>query len=245
MVEPLFKYELPLTAGQTVLLQGEEGHHAASVRRMRVGEAIALTDGHSTHARGVVASVASKSLEVKVESVATISTPTPRFSLVQALAKGDRDELAVQAATELGVYSVIPWQSERSVSKWEGPKVAKSVARWQSISEEASKQSLRPLFAKVQTPVSSKELAKLISEFEGEWLILDPTASVGIASVQASPASEFFLVVGAEGGISDHELQLFESAGAKRVHLGTGILRTSTAGMAALAFLGGKFGLWG
>ncbi len=245
MVEPLFKYELPVTAGQTVLLQGEEGHHAASVRRMRVGEAIALTDGHSTHARGVVASVASKSLEVKVESVATISTPTPRFSLVQALAKGDRDELAVQAATELGVYSVIPWQSERSVSKWEGPKVAKSVARWQSISEEASKQSLRPLFAKVQTPVSSKELAKLISEFEGEWLILDPTASVGIASVQASPASEFFLVVGAEGGISDHELKLFESAGAKRVHLGSGILRTSTAGMAALAFLAGKFGLWG
>ena len=245
MVEPLFKYELPLAAGQTVLLQGEEGHHAASVRRMRAGEAIALTDGHSTHARGVVAAVASKCLEVKVESVLAISAPTPRFSLVQALAKGDRDELAVQAATELGVYSVIPWQSERSVSKWEGPKVAKSVARWQSISEEASKQSLRPLFATVQSPVSSKELAKLISESEGEWLILDPTASVSIASVPTSPASEFFLVVGAEGGISDHELQLFESAGANRVHLGTGILRTSTAGMAALAFLAGKFGLWG
>ena len=245
MVEPLFKYELPLVAGQTVLLQGEEGHHAASVRRMRVGEAIALTDGHSTHARGVVVAVAAKSLEVKVESVAAISAPTPRFSLVQALAKGDRDELAVQAATELGAYSVIPWQSERSVSKWEGTKVAKSVARWQSISEEASKQSLRPLFAQVHNPVSSKELAKLISESEGEWLILDPTASVSISSVEASQANEVFLVVGAEGGISDHELQLFESAGAKRVHLGAGILRTSTAGMAALAFLAGKFGLWG
>jgi 16S rRNA (uracil1498-N3)-methyltransferase len=245
MVEPLFKYELPLAVGQTVALQGEEGHHAASVRRMRVGEAIALTDGHSTHARGVVASVAAKSLEVNIESLSTLATPSPRFSLVQALAKGDRDELAVQAATELGVYGVMPWQSERSVSKWEGPKVAKSVARWQSISEEASKQSLRPLFAQVHNPVSSKELAKLISESEAEWLILDPTASQSIASVESSQKSEYFLVVGAEGGITDHELQMFESAGAKRVHLGSGILRTSTAGMAALAFLAGKFGLWG
>lgn len=245
MVEPLFKYELPVAAGQTVLLEGEEGHHAASVRRMRVGEAIALTNGQSTHARGVVSTVSPKSLEVKVESVVTLEAPKPRFSLVQALAKGDRDELAVQAATELGVYSVIPWQSERSVSKWEGPKVAKSVARWQSISEEASKQSLRPLFATVQAPVSSKELAKLISDSDAEWLILDPTANESIARVEASQTSEFFLVVGAEGGISEHELQLFEAAGAKRVHLGAGILRTSTAGMAALAFLAGKFGLWG
>ncbi len=245
MVEPLFKYELPVAAGQTVLLEGEEGHHAASVRRMRVGEAIALTNGHSTHARGVVSAVSPKSLEVKVESVVTLEALKPRFSLVQALAKGDRDELAVQAATELGVYSVIPWQSERSVSKWEGPKVAKSVARWQSISEEASKQSLRPLFATVQSPLSSKELAKLISDSDAEWMILDPTASESIALVEASQTSEFFLVVGAEGGISEHELQLFEAAGAKRVHLGAGILRTSTAGMAALAFLAGKFGLWG
>ena len=245
MVEPLFKFEQPLAAGQTVLLQGDEGHHAASVRRMRVGEAIALTDGHSTQAKGVVAAVAPKSVEIKVETVSAIDAPSPRFSLVQALAKGDRDELAVQAATELGVDKIIPWQSERSVSKWEGPKVAKSVARWQSISEEASKQSLRPLFANVQNPVTSKELAKLISESSVEWLILDPTATVSIANVQAPSSAEIFLVVGAEGGISDHELQLFESAGAKRVHLGTGILRTSTAGMAALAFLAGKFGLWG
>jgi 16S rRNA (uracil1498-N3)-methyltransferase len=244
MVEPLFKFELPMKAGETVLLQGEEGHHAASVRRMRVGEAIALTNG-ATHARGLVTAVAAKSVEVKLESVTELAPPSTRFTLVQALAKGDRDELAVQAATELGVLGVIPWQSERSVSRWEGPKVAKSVARWQSISEEASKQSLRPLFAQVHNPVSSKELAKQISDSNGQWLVLDPTASQSIASVSAADGSDFFLIVGAEGGITEHELQLFEAAGAKRVHLGEGILRTSTAGMAALAFLAGKFGLWG
>ncbi len=94
-------------------------------------------------------------------------------------------------------------------------------------------------------PLSSNQLAKLIEDSSAQWLILDPTANESIASLQLSGTSEYFLVVGAEGGISDHELQLFESAGAKRVHLGSGILRTSTAGMAALAFLAGKFGLWG
>jgi len=244
MVEPLFKFELPMTAGETVLLQGEEGHHAASVRRMRVGEAIALTDG-ATHARGVVTGVAPKSVEIKLETVQKLQRPATRFTLVQALAKGDRDELAVQAATELGVNAVIPWQSERSVSKWEGSKVARSVARWQSISEEASKQSLRPLFAQVQAPVTSKELAKQIAGSDAQWLVLDPTAGQSIASVSSVESSDYFLIVGAEGGITDHELELFEGAGAKRVHLGEGILRTSTAGMAALAFLAGKFGLWG
>jgi 16S rRNA (uracil1498-N3)-methyltransferase len=245
MVEPLFKYELPMQLGKTVRLSGDEGHHASAVRRIRVGESIALTDGRQTHARGVVSAVEPKSLSIQIREVNQLQQSNPRFSLVQALAKGDRDELAVQAATELGASTILPWQSERSVSRWEGAKVAKSVARWQSISEEASKQSLRPLFARVQEPVSSKQLAVMIDQSPATWLILDPTAPVSISSIEPASSSEVFLVVGAEGGITASELQMFEKSGASRVHLGTGILRTSTAGMAALSFLAGKFGLWG
>jgi 16S rRNA (uracil1498-N3)-methyltransferase len=153
MVEPLFRYSESLVAGQDVQLTGPEGHHAAAVRRMRVGEAIALTDGRGLKARGVVSSVAPKQLSVAIHTVETFELPSVTFSLVQAVAKGDRDELAIQAATELGAIKVIPWQADRSISKWDG-KEEKNRERWQQIVDEAAKQALRPWFPEV-APVQS------------------------------------------------------------------------------------------
>jgi len=243
MVEPLFRFDGELQLGATVLLDGPEGQHASAVRRMRVGEAIALTNGRGLKARGQVVAVQPKSLSVQVASVEQASEPALKFCLVQAIAKGDRDELAIQAATELGASTVIPWQAQRSISIWAN-KAERNQARWQQIVDEASKQSLRATFANVLEVSDSKGMRDRIINSEALWLILDPTSTESITQIELPASGEVFLVVGPEGGISESELSEFESAGAKRVHMGQGILRTSTAGLAAIAYLAARTGRW-
>lgn len=245
MVEPLFRAENlnGVTAGALFVLTGAEAKHAASVRRMRVGERIQLSDGSGLRARGAITDVQAAQLQIQIDDVVHEAKPAIELHLAQALAKGDRDELAIQAATELGVFGILPWQADRSVSRWEGPKIAKGVDRWQAIVNEAAKQSLRVFEPEVRSPLSSKQLSAVVSEFDSV-LVLDPTASVGLASTSLPVVGKVLLVVGPEGGISDAELQLLESAGAIRVNLGSPILRTSTAGVAAIAAILALSGAW-
>lgn len=245
MVEPLFRREFasqPIV-GDAIALDGAEAKHAISVRRMRVGEAIQLTDGRGLRVRGAVAAVADRSLTVAVADVVHEPEPNAKLVLVQALAKGDRDELAIQAATELGAWQILPWQAERSISRWDAAKVAKGVDRWQTIVSEAAKQSLRVYEPDVLQPVTSNQLVRAVADFDAV-LVLDPTAAQGIGEL-AQLSGRVAIVVGPEGGISPSELEQLEAAGAKRIRLGSEILRTSTAGVAAIAVLQAKLGAWG
>ena len=244
MVAPLFfaTNVSSVETGSEFVLDGSEGKHAASVRRMRAGEAIQLTDGKGFRAVGSVSRVEGATVVVSVAEIKVETLPSPQLTLVQALAKGDRDELAVQAATELGALKVIPWQATRSVSRWEGPKATKGQVRWQTIATEAAKQSLRVWEPEVQAVVSTRELSRLVKEFD-LVLVLDPTADTSITAV-SELSGRIAIVVGPEGGIDAHELKELETAGAKRIHLGSGILRTSTAGLAAISYLVGSAGLW-
>lgn len=247
MVEPLFRSEFatPPAAGLAVTLGGSEGKHAVNVRRMRVGEGIQLSDGKGLRVRGQVSALGNSSLTISVESVVQESVPEVGLTIIQALAKGDRDELSIQAATELGCWGVVPWQAERSISKWEGAKIAKSVDRWQTIVSEAAKQSLRAFEPVVAQPIGSKQLVASVKDYD-LVLVLDPTARKGLGSLTIDATQKSVaIVVGPEGGISDHELEALEDAGAVRVHLGEPILRTSTAGVAAIAVIQSKLGLWG
>jgi 16S rRNA (uracil1498-N3)-methyltransferase len=212
---------------------------------MRVGEGIQLSDGKGLRVRGQVSALGNSSLTISVESVVQESVPEVGLTIIQALAKGDRDELSIQAATELGCWGVVPWQAERSISKWEGAKIAKSVDRWQTIVSEAAKQSLRAFEPVVAQPIGSKQLVASVKDYD-LVLVLDPTASKGLGSLALDATQKSVaIVVGPEGGISDHELEALEDAGAVRVHLGEPILRTSTAGVAAIAVIQSKLGLWG
>ncbi|MEY4743088.1 MAG: hypothetical protein RIR34_427 [Actinomycetota bacterium] len=226
-----------------MLLDGAEAKHAISVRRMRVGEGIQLANGAGLRVIGNVSRVDANALLVAVDEVIQEEVPQPSITLVQALAKGDRDEMAVQAGTELGISAVIPWQSDRSVSRWEGAKIAKGVQRWQAIATEAAKQALRAFNPSVAEPVTSKQLANLVADFT-QVLVLDPTAEIGLAAIELPSSGTIAIVVGPEGGITDGELALLEAKGAKRVHLGDSILRTSTAGMAAIAVIESRLGRW-
>lgn len=233
-----------VSAGSTVSLSGPEAKHAVQVRRMRVGEAIQLTNKTGLRVRGVVDSIVGNVLNVRVNSAAQEPEPKIQITLIQALAKGDRDELAIQAATELGVLGVIPWEADRSVSRWVGIKEAKGVERWQTIVSEAAKQSLSSWHPQVANPVKGVEVARLIENFD-LVLVLDPTAETGIGVLNLPSAGRVALVVGPEGGISDNELSALEKAGAVRVHLGAPILRTSTAGIAAISGILALTGQWG
>jgi 16S rRNA (uracil1498-N3)-methyltransferase len=230
-------------AGTIIHLDGPEAKHAISVRRMRIGESIQLSNGTGLRVRGEIKDIRSNLVEIQVTECLQEPNPEVMVTLVQALAKGDRDELAIQAATELGVFSVIPWEADRSISKWIGLKEEKAVARWQTIVTEAAKQSLRSFTPIVKPAVATTGLAQLVSEFDSV-LILDPTAQAGLGSMEFSQPQTLAIVVGPEGGISPQELERLESAGAKRVRLGHSILRTSTAGVAALAAVMAKTNLW-
>ncbi|MDZ8275925.1 16S rRNA (uracil(1498)-N(3))-methyltransferase [Microbacterium aquimaris] len=231
-------------AGDEVVLLGREAHHAAAVRRVRAGEAVTVGDGLGVWLTGRVADVAPQRVAVTVESRRTVPAPTPRLVLVQALAKGDRDELAVQAGTEIGADEIVPWQAARSVSRWEGAKREKGRARWASIVREAAKQAHRAWIPPVGAPVGTGELAARASE--SRMLVLVPDAGEALTAVELDPTADadVVVVVGPEGGMPAEEVERLQAAGARPVRLGDTVLRTSTAGPAALAVVNAALRRW-
>ena len=225
--------------GALVILDGPEGRHASTVSRIRVGESLLLGNGRGLVISGTVTESTKDVLTLRVDTVENFPLTTPRITLVQALAKTDRDERAVEASTELGVDSVIAWAADRSVSRWDGPKVAKGLTRWSTIAKEASKQSMRPYLPRVESHSTSRELGVLLA---GQHIVvLDPTGDSSLGSLELDDR-DLAIVVGPEGGITPAELSLFRDLGASIVTVGSHILRTSTAGPAALAILNGKLG---
>lgn len=245
MVEPLFFAAIPqgIAPGDSIEIGGQEAKHAISVRRMRLGERIAVGDGKTLKVHGSVFEIGQDFLRLEVQSIEEVKPPKVEIYLVQALAKGDRDELAIQASTELGIAGVIPWQAERSVSVWKGDKATKGVARWQSIVAEAAKQSLRPRIPMVSDLTNTAELFKAL-ERHTLILVLDPTATQSIVDLKLPETGTIAVVVGPEGGISASELEAFEASSFNLVHLGPGVLRTSTAGVAAISYLKAALGEW-
>jgi 16S rRNA (uracil1498-N3)-methyltransferase len=239
-----FLLDEPVTTsvGADVVLTGAEAHHAATVRRVRVGEEVTIGDGRGAWLTGECVSVAPREVVVRVTARVDAPAPTPRLVLVQALAKGDRDELAVQAATELGVDEIVPWQAARSVSRWDAAKAEKGRARWAAIVREGAKQAHRAWVPTVSALVTTKDLVARAEE--SRILVLEPTASARLAEVRLDAGEEVVLVVGPEGGITAEELELLTVAGATLVRLGDTVLRTSTAGPAALSVVSVVLGLW-
>jgi 16S rRNA (uracil1498-N3)-methyltransferase len=227
--------------GATVELSGDEARHAVTVSRVRTGERIAIGDGRGIRVHGVVTSTGPRELTLEADEVVVEEPPATRITLVQALAKGDRDELAVQAATELGVDAIVPWAASRSVSRWEGPKAEKGRQRWAAIVREAVKQSIRSWLPPVASVTSTDALPAALGGCR--MLLLEPTATTALTELRPD-GRDLALVVGPEGGIAPAELEALVAAGAEPVRLGASVLRTSTAGPAAIAVLNATLGRW-
>ncbi len=216
-------------------LDGPEGHHAADVARLRVGERLLLGDGRGTTAQAVVRAVRRGALDVSIVERWYAEPRDPRLVVAQGIAKGERGELAVQAMTEAGVDEIVPWPAARSVAVWRDEK---PLSRWRATVREAAKQARRPWIPQVSAPLPTARLAGRAT------LVLDSAASVPLSAAPLPERGEIVLVVGPEGGIAPEELEAFAAAGAVAVRLGDEVLRTSTAGVAALAVLSARLGRW-
>ncbi|WP_062072206.1 16S rRNA (uracil(1498)-N(3))-methyltransferase [Demequina sediminicola] len=233
-------------AGGLITVTGGEARHAVTVQRREVGERIDVVDGHGVRAAGVIEATGPELCAVRVSTVSTDSDPA--VTLVQALAKGGRDEQAVEAAIELGATRIIPWQSERSIVQWRGPKAEKARAKWESLVTAATKQSRRAFLAPVDQVVSTSELVSNIGravESGARVLVLHEEADVALTDLDFGESmAEVWVVVGPEGGISEREVDLMAAAGGETVALGPHVLRASSAGPVAIAALAATRGTW-
>jgi 16S rRNA (uracil1498-N3)-methyltransferase len=240
---PLFFVEPGVLAADEIVLDGPEGRHAAKVRRLRVGEELDLADGTGALAHCVVTAAGPDSLTLSVKSRSTAPDPHPSFTVVQALPKGDRGELAVEVLTEVGVDEIVPWAAARCVTQWTGPRGAKAAARWAAHAHEAAKQARRPRVPVVAPLAATADVRARLAAAELA-IVLHEGASDPLATVMLPSSGEVVLVVGPEGGLDDAELSAFAAAGALTSRLGPEVLRTSTAGVAALSALLARTSRW-
>jgi 16S rRNA (uracil1498-N3)-methyltransferase len=235
---PLFILDsLPETGD--VLVDGAEGRHAVDVLRLAPGERIRVSDGQGLVADGEVLAAGPEGLRVRVAARYEVPPQTPEFVLVQALPKGDRGPLAVDLATELGVDRIVPWAASRCVTRWREDRVAKGVAKWRAAAHAASKQSRRPHVPEVTDLMTTREVCGLLADADLA-LVLHEQAPRPLATLDVPDTGTVVIVVGPEGGLTDGEVLAFRAAGAEPVRLGLEVLRTSTAGAAALAALSAR-----
>ncbi|MFJ5259674.1 16S rRNA (uracil(1498)-N(3))-methyltransferase [Streptomyces sp. NPDC088387] len=245
MTAPVFVVDhFDAGAGGRYVLDGPEGRHAVSVKRLRPGEDVTLTDGAGRWADCVVLDAEGKDrLVVRMDGVSEEPAPEPRITVVQALPKGDRGELAVETMTEVGVDAIVPWSAARCITQWKGDRGAKALAKWRATAREAGKQSRRVRFPEVADAATGKQVAALLAKADFA-AVLHESGTQPLAVAELPTEGEIVLVVGPEGGVSPEELTLFEEAGARAYRLGPTVLRTSTAGTAAAALLLGRTGRW-
>lgn len=239
-----------IVPGAGFVLEGPEARHAVAVKRLAQGEPVDIVDGAGRRLTGRVAASGPSTLEVECVSVSDEGRPAVRLVLVQALAKGDRDELAIETATELGIDAVVPWQSERSIVRWKGDRAAKAHAKWQSVVAAAAKQARRAWVPEVRPAVDTAALAAA-AEAADLAVILHEDAVRPLRSVLESwpgrnsgDVREVLLIVGPEGGISPREVTRLCDKGAVTALLGTHVLRSSTAGPAAVVLASDVLGRW-
>jgi 16S rRNA (uracil1498-N3)-methyltransferase len=232
-----------IRAGDEVGVEGDEAHHAVAVRRLRTGERIVLTDGLGTTVTGTVTETGKRRLVVSSEVVDTEAVPTPSFTVVQALPKGDRGELAVEVLTEIGVATIVPWAAARSVAVWRGERAAKGLTRWRATAHEAAKQARRAWFPEVVDLVSTDEVVRLLTEADLA-VALHEAADESLGPLEIPTEGSVVVVVGPEGGLTEDEIGAFTAVGAHVVRLGGEVLRTSTAGLAAVSALLARTPRW-
>lgn len=242
--------DLSAGVGEVVDLTGPEAHHAATVKRIAIGERVLLADGSGVLVEAQAVEVARDRVRFEILSRREIAVPQPRFTVVQALPKGDRADLAVEVLTELGADEIVPWSASRSISQWRGAaggdgagKAARGVAKWRRTAAEASKQSRRARIPDVAELADTATIGQRVAAADLA-LVLHEESELPLSGFPIPDKGEVLLIVGPEGGVSPAELESFAMAGGQPVRLGAEVLRTSTAGAAALAVLSVASGRW-
>ena len=229
---PLFVAAPGELAGDVIVLSGAEGRHAATVRRLAPGERADVTDGAGQLAECVVTQARPGVLRLAVQA-----------RRVQALAKGERGQLAVELLTETGADVIVPWAAQRSVTRWQGERGERALARWRATAQEAAKQARRARFPVVAPLADGPGVARLVRS-AALAVLLDLDAGTALAALPVPASGEVVVIVGPEGGVSPAEAGELTAAGAVGAHLGPTVLRTSTAGAVAVSVLLSRSSRW-
>ncbi len=240
---PVFLADLAELKSDVVVLSGPEGRHAATVRRLRPGERADVSDGAGLVAECVVTATGPGGLELAVRATREVPRPDPAITVVQAIPKGDRGELAVEEMTEVGVDRIVPWAATRCVPVWQGTRGERSLAKWRATAREAAKQSRRAWIPEVAEVASARHVCEAIAKAACA-IVLEPDAADSLSHLSVPESGDLLIVVGPEGGITSEEIAAFRAAGATARRLGPTVLRTSTAGTVAAAVLLSRSGRW-
>ncbi|WP_026530723.1 16S rRNA (uracil(1498)-N(3))-methyltransferase [Haematomicrobium sanguinis] len=238
-----------LRPGDSYTLDGPEGRHAAGSMRLAAGESLDLVNGRGARWRATVKESAKNSLLLDIQSATTEEAPSPEVTVVQALAKGGRDEQAVESAVELGATAIVPWQADRSIVRWRDEKAKKGTEKWQDLVRSAAKQSRQSHIPTVSSPETSAQLCqrirRAVGESGGHAVVLHESATEPLVSfLRETGPGPLLLIVGPEGGITPSEVEAMVASGARTAHLGQRILRSSSAGPAALAAINTQWERW-
>jgi 16S rRNA (uracil1498-N3)-methyltransferase len=241
---PVFLVEPGALADDVVVIDGPEGKHAATVRRLQVGEPVVVGDGHGSWVMGAVQAVEGRDrVLVAVHESGVDARPHLQLTVLQAMPKGDRGETAVETLTEVGVDVIVPWISERTQVRLDSEREAKIIGRWRATAREAGKQARRT-FAPVVADVVRRQEAIALVEQAAFAVVLDAEAGQSLGDLDLPVEGDIVLVVGPEGGVTPAEIADFVIAGATPARLGPSVLRTSTAGTVAAGVVLSRTSRW-
>lgn len=243
----LFYLDALPAPGALAVLAGDEGFHAATVRRIRPGEELLLGDGAGALARCRVEESGRDGLRARVQDRWAVAPAQPPVTVVQALPKAERSELAIELATEAGADAFVAWQAARSVARWDGARIEKGLRRWRAVARAAAGQSRRAHIPPVEGVLSTAGLVQRVADAVTSGalvIVLHESAAVPLAELPVRQASSVMLIVGPEGGVAPEEISALTDAGAAAVRLGPTVLRTSSAAAVALGALGVLTSRW-
>lgn len=229
-----------ISSGSKQVLQNDEAHHAIKVLRVNIGELIKISDGVRNWVSGPIIEIAKKELIISITDRGEIQSTMPELVLVQAITKSDRNKEMLELAVEAGVDRIIPWQADRSISKWQSD----STQKWQAGIKQSCKQARQIKLPQLMKVMNTSEVVKVIGS-EGFGIVFHEGAPTKLSEITIpNSLTAVYLIIGPEGGISEQELELFQNANSKVVRLGETVLRSAHAGFAALSAVQTKLGRW-
>jgi 16S rRNA (uracil1498-N3)-methyltransferase len=226
--------------GSTQTLDNDDAHHAIKVLRLKLGEVIKISDGVKKWVSGSIIEISKKELTISISERGDFEEKKPELVLVQAVTKSERNKEMLELAIEAGVDRIIPWQAERSISKWQSD----SAQKWEIGIKEACKQARQVRLPKLMPMLTTAGVVQLLSK-DARIIVFHESASEKFTQLQLPESlASIYLVIGPEGGISQSELSIFENGGSKIVRLGETVLRSAHAGFAAISAVQTKLGRW-
>ncbi|HEY0333543.1 MAG TPA: 16S rRNA (uracil(1498)-N(3))-methyltransferase [Stenotrophomonas sp.] len=234
--------DLVLTPGAELLLPETTANHLLRVLRLGQGDGCVLFNGDGHDYPATLIAVGKREARVRVASPVPVETESPRvIHLLQGIARGEKMDLILQKATELGVSAVLPVDAERTEVKLDAARAAKRMAHWRNVIVSACEQCGRARVPTLAPPRSLAEAAAAVPA-DALKLTLDPAGEHRLSTLQASPGTPLVVAIGPEGGWSPRDRQTLAAAGFQGLRLGPRILRTETAGLAAIAALQARLG---